>query len=52
MMAARMTTTSTQASEVWPKLAVTPPMMASVSPGSTNPTNNASSAKTTSAMMR
>ena len=49
MMAPRITTISTTVSEVWPRLAVTPPMIASVSPGSTNPTKSASSANTTAA---
>src|ERR1700712_731865 len=49
MIAAATTTTITAATDTCERLAATPPRIAAVSPGSTNPTNSASSAKTTSA---
>src|SRR3954454_5183727 len=49
MMAAATTTTITAATDTCERLAATPPRMAAVSPGRTNPTNSASSAKTKSA---
>jgi hypothetical protein len=46
MIAAATTVTVISVSETWLRLAATPPRTAAVSPGTTNPTNSASSAKT------
>jgi hypothetical protein len=51
-MAASTTTMHMTTRDTLPRLAATPPRMAAVSPGSTNPTNRASSAKTSRPTMR